>query len=342
LLDDDIRSLPDDSISVREAFIHCETVKQPGRLEQWSASTVEVLRREIAPLMRWCDMSGAEQAYRLDLLVAQMQIAVVKGSSRLNDLRAEFLNRVNNLQMNLNPVKEKATAIQRVRSADFWSGVTIEMLEQIREEFRGIMRYQLEVDPPRSKPVVYDILEQPGEIQYGQRSALLASVDMVAYRLRVEEALRELFQTNPVLEKIRLGLPVSDEDLNALKSLVLTQHPDINLDDLMDFYPQEAAHLDDILRTIVGMDSDVVRDRFTAFVQKNPTLTARQTHFVQMLVNHISRYGKLETEKLYDAPFTSLHSDGIDGVFKDDGQIAELIAIVNSFNPPRAGESITS
>lgn len=341
LLDGDIRSLPDDSISVREAFIQCETVKQPGRLEQWSASTVDVLRREIAPLMRWCDISGAEQAHRLDLLVTQMQIAIVRGSGRLNDLRAEFLNRVSNLQMNLNPVKEKAAVIQRVRSADFWNGITIEALEQTREELRGIMRYQIEMDPPRPKPVVYDIQEDPGEIQYQHRSALLASVDMVAYRLRVEEALRELFQTNPVLEKIRLGLPVSDEDLNALKSLVLTQHPDINLDDLMDFYPQESAHLDDILRTIVGMDPDVVRDRFTTFVQKNPTLTARQMHFVQMLVNHISRYGKLETERLYEAPFTSLHSDGIDGVFENDRQVAELIALVSSFNPPRTGDSIT-
>jgi type I restriction enzyme R subunit len=314
-------------------------VKQPNRLEQWSASTVEVLRREIAPLMRWCDISGAEQAYRLDLLIAQMQIALLRGSSRLNDLRAEFLNRVNNLQMNLNPVREKSAVIQKVRTADFWNGLTVENLEEVREELRGIMRYQHEIDQPRPRPVVYDLQEDAADVQYRQRSALLSSVDMVAYRLRVEEALKELFHTDPVLEKIRFGLPVSDQDLSALKSLVLTQHPDINLDDLMDFYPQETAHLDEILRTIVGRDSNVVRERFTAFVGKNPKLTARQTQFVQMLVNHISRYGKLETEQLYEAPFTSLHSKGIDGMFEDDNQVAELIAIVSSFNQPQTGEA---
>lgn len=342
LIDGDVRSLADDSISVREAFMQVETVKHPGRLEQWSASTVDVLRREITPLMQWTDIGGSEQAYRLDLLIAQMQIALLKGAGRFSDLRAELLNRVNNLQMNVNPVKEKAEVIQRVRSGDFWATVTVEHLEEVRQELRGIMRYQHEMNVPRPTPIVYDIKEEGDEVRYEKRSTLLSSVDMVAYRLRVEEALKSLFATNPTLEKIRLGLPVSEADLESLRSLVLTQHPDIDISDLMDFYPQESAHLDDILRTIVGMDAETVRERFTSFVQKNVGLSARQTQFVQMLVNHISRYGKLETEKLYDAPFTSLHSDGIDGMFQDETQVAELIAIVQSFNPQAStGETLT-
>ncbi|MBX7135836.1 MAG: DEAD/DEAH box helicase family protein [Fimbriimonadaceae bacterium] len=342
LIDGDVRSLPDDSISVRELFMQVETVKQAGRLEQWSASTVDVLRRDITPLMQWADIAGSEQAYRLDLLIAQMQIALLKGAGKFSDLRAELLNRVNNLQMNLNPVKDKAEVIQRVRSGDFWTNVTVEQLEQVRQELRGIMRYQNQIDLPRPKPVVYDIQEQQAETRFEKRSALLSSVDMVAYRLRVEEALKSLFATNATLERIRLGLPVSEVDLEALRSLVLTQHPDIDIADLMEFYPQESAHLDEILRTIIGMEPEVVKERFTTFVQKNPALSARQTQFVQMLVNHISRYGRLETEKLYDPPFTSLHSDGIDGLFEDETQVNELLAIVQSFNPqPSTGEELT-
>jgi type I restriction enzyme R subunit len=284
--------------------------------------------------MQWIEIGGSEQAYRLDLLIAQMQLALLRGAGRFSDLRSDLLNRVNNLQMNLNPVKEKAEVIQRVRSGDFWANVTIEHLEQVRQELRGIMRYQNQLDPARPAPIIYDIQEHASEMRHEKRSALLSSVDMVAYRLRVEEALKTLFQTNPTLEKIRLGLPVSDGDLEALRSLVLTQHPDIDISDLMDFYPEETAHLDDILRTIVGMDPDAVRRRFTSFVQKNSGLTARQTQFVQMLVNHISRYGKLETDKLYEPPFTSLHNDSIDGMFTDENQVAELIAIVESFSPP--------
>jgi hypothetical protein len=42
-----------------------------------------------------------------------------------------------------------------------------------------------------------------------------------------------------------------------------------------------------------------------------------------MLVNHINRYGRLETERLYDAPFTSMHSGrAIDGMFEDDHHAA--------------------
>jgi type I restriction enzyme, R subunit len=35
---------------------------------------------------------------------------------------------------------------------------------------------------------------------------------------------------------------------------------------------------------------------------------------------------------LYEAPFTNLHQDGLEGVFSNDGDIEEIIAIVSEFN----------
>ena len=128
-----------------------------------------------------------------------------------------------------------------------------------------------------------------------------------------------------------MGLPVSDHDLQALVSLVLTQHPDINLNDLLDLYTDTALHLDDLLRAIIGLKKDLVRDRFTEFVQQHPTLNSKQTQFISMLINYIARNGGVSIEKLYDRPFTQIHTNGLDGVFTNEKEAQELLAHVCAF-----------
>ena len=59
--------------------------------------------------------------------------------------------------------------------------------------------------------------------------------------------------------------------------------------------------------------------------------------FLNLLKNHISRYGAIEIEDLYEPPFTTLHSDGLDGVFVDEKMANELISIIDSFKPQRYG-----
>ena len=57
-----------------------------------------------------------------------------------------------------------------------------------------------------------------------------------------------------------------------------------------------------------------------------------QIQFLDMLQNYIAKNGAIELEKLYDQPFTSISSEGVDGVFSDT-EIDDLIAIVERFQP---------
>ena len=41
----------------------------------------------------------------------------------------------------------------------------------------------------------------------------------------------------------------------------------------------------------------------------------------------------IEIDRLYEPPFTTVASDGVDGIFTDEAQIGELIRILETFQP---------
>ena len=51
-----------------------------------------------------------------------------------------------------------------------------------------------------------------------------------------------------------------------------------------------------------------------------------------MLKTHISKYGTLKLENLFEAPFTSFHTEGVYGVFQNEHQANEIINIVKDIS----------
>ena len=329
-----IATLPPESISVREKWREVQTVSHPDALHQFSAAIIETLRRDIAPLMQWIDIAGSRDAYDLDLLMTRTQTELVRGSLRVADLQAELIDRISQLKMNLNPVRERLTAIQQARSAEFWRTVTAPALDTLRSELRGIMQYR-QWDPGTGEPRLTDITEDQTGIVTGFHAGLSTANNMAIYRERVGSALRRLFTQDPTLQKIRRGEPVTPADLDSLASLVLTHNPAVDLHTLREFYPETAGGLEDMIRSIVGMEPEAVDARFVTFAAKYP-LTGSQTQFLAMLKREIAAHGRISIDRLYDSPFTAVHSDGLDGVFGEERQVQELLQIIRGFEPPKA------
>lgn len=228
-------------------------------------------------------------------------------------------------------MREKAGIIKRVKSEAYWNDVSVTGLEDARHQLRDIMHHRAKRGSQGVPPKVVDITEDAGQMQFARRSASLTAVDNKVYKQIVEAELKKHFETNPVLKNIRAGEALSDREIDSLVSLILTQHPDVRRDHLEEFFSEIAGPLYLAIRTIVGMDPDAVREKFTAFVQKHPKLSAKQTRFLAMLQNHIARYGTIEVERLYDDPFTVVDADGPDGVFEDEADLTDLIKLVRSF-----------
>ena len=193
------------------------------------------------------------------------------------------------------------------------------------------MQYRL-ASALKMPPRVLDVKEDGALIERKRYVPKLDGLELVAYRNRVLKVLNDIFEQNDTLKKIKAGQPVSEADLQALVSLVLTQDPSLDLTDLLEYYPETAGHLDLAIRAIIGLDSGTVRARFTDFVAHHAELNSHQVKFLDLLQNHLARFGSIEVGDLYEAPFTMLHSDGLDGLFPDESQATAILEIIASFN----------
>lgn len=324
----DLRSLPTESVEVRPHALTLEKfLTNEERFAELDAVMHRVLEEELAALMQWRPLEGQSDAYQFDLLVTRLQSEILNRSSKVQDLRTIFTEALSELPRNLTQVKAKLELIDRLLDREFWAGEeTAQMvldLEEARLELRGLMKYRPKPDRSRVAPVIIDV-EEDSEAEVREDIAVpIKGLELTAYRNRVLGVLTRLFTESTALQKIRRGEPISEEELGELQAMVLEQDETLDLNALRGFYPEFSDNLAQILQNIVGLEADAVDAIFTEFVQSHPGLQARQIKFLEMLKNHIGRYGAIELEQLYEAPFTRLAPEGPEDVF-DEKTIDDL------------------
>ena len=150
------------------------------------------------------------------------------------------------------------------------------------------------------------------------------------YRKRLKTILDQMVADNVTLQKIHRGEPISEVDLETLTSTILTTNPGVNLSVLNEFYGRTAEQLHETIRELIGLKPEMVEAHFQQFLHAHPTLTAKQTQFMNLLKNYIAQNGSIEVDKLFEAPFTSIAHEGIDGVFSTD-DADELMGVLKPF-----------
>jgi type I restriction enzyme R subunit len=344
LLLGDIRAVRDTgAIDVRDRAKELELLADGDRLQHFAAATKADLLSIVAPLQHHRSIRGDEDAYRFDLLITRLEIELLRGgpeAPKVQDLRARVEEAVELLAKNQNPVKARADSIQQVRSKEFWAKVEVQHLEGLRRELRGIMKYQQLLPTSRVAPLVYDVTDDG--VVAEPYFPKLEGLQLVEYKQRVEQVLREHFAANPILLRIRSGQSVREEELESLARLVLEIDDKANVKQLAGHDPETRRSLLSVFRGLVGLDAAAVEHAFARFVEKHPRLSAQQLRFLQVLQNYIAQNGGIELERLYEPPFTVLHAESMDGLFQGPQEIDELLAILSAFEPVRVQPSPSS
>lgn len=336
LLRADINDLPDTSVAVKRQLRVVHQLQQTQQLQQFDGKTQHLLANTIAPLMS-ARVLRDKHATALDKLIAGIQCCLVEQASCFEDGKIALLAELDKLAVNIQAVRQKDALIAEVRSADFWLQPSIDKLENARQELRGIMKYR-QTGSTGGYAMPSTSTGDDG-VQVNERKVVIAGAsEAMIYRRRLKDILAGMLAANPTLQKIHKGEPIAETELKTLTSTILTSHPGVSLEVLNEFYGRTADQLHLTVREIIGLDAHAIEEHFKQFLHAHPSLTAQQVRFMNLLKNYIAQHGSIVIETLYDAPFSSISHEGIDGVFAP-ADVTELVAVLKPFlkNPDQPG-----
>ena len=230
-------------------------------------------------------------------------------------------------------VKQKEGLIKLPLDKDFWKQEGITHLEQIRYGLRDLIKY---IDKEDQKYVTTDFEDELYESKvvvtdYAEASIVPYESPFMNNINRLEEIIREN-QNNITIDRIRNGQQITKEELKSLEVLLFNGR--LKKEDLEKELGQELDLVCFIIE-LTGLSEEHVVEAFANFINKYQ-LNSIQIEFLDTIKQFLTRNGKIDPMKLYDAPFKTFHSLGIDGIFNDE-QADKIFKIVEKVNKESIG-----
>src|SRR3954453_23982370 len=295
--------------------MHLQAVQKYQDHKAWDAlndDDRETLQEEVAGLPS--ELEADEIESRLfDLLALRMQLATVEHNAsgfEKDRKKAVEIAMLMEEKSAIPAVKEQLGYLQAMQETDFWVGIDIAGLEEMRLRLRELVPLL----DKKERHVVYTDFED--EIT-GVKDGDLVSIPRmtgVQYQKKVEQYL-QAHLANIVIHRLRTNQPLTKSDLRELESMLMKIGEADGETLLKGLLAQsKAPSLVHFVRGLVGMDRAAAHAAFSKLLS-NQSLTPPQIRFVEMIIEQLTARGVIEPGALYEAPFTGLHAGGPDGLF---------------------------
>ncbi|MBI2342969.1 MAG: DEAD/DEAH box helicase family protein [Deltaproteobacteria bacterium] len=328
-LREDIKSLPEKSVLIKEKASLFAQVKENNYWVGFDAETITQLERDIRPLMKLRSDEDFE-ALKFDINVIELQRAwLLSNAEAVQRLQDKIVDKVKNLPLTLNQVRAKEELLQKIKSGNFWKALPYEKTEEMRMALRGIMKHRARRTEEQEKLDLEDITIVKEFLEFGPE---LERASVAQYRKMVEEKIRQLVQDNEVLQRLKNGEELDEYDIQKLADILRAEEPYVTEELLRRVYDNREAAFIDFIRHMLGLEklktrTEAVTQAFDTFIAKHNDLTGNQIQFLQVLRTFILERGKLQKPDLIHRPFTNLHPQGIRGLFTPS-QVNEIIGFV--------------
>ena len=204
------------------------------------------------------------------------------------------------------------------------------MFDELADKLSALMKYR-EGDGLPLGPVKFDftdVLKTKEIVEFGPEHS---SVSVSKYREMVEKLILDLTESNPILQKIKNGNPVTIAEAEELAALLHDQHPNITEDLLKRVYKNRKAKFIQFIKHILGLEilesyPDTVSKAFDHFIRSHTNLSSQQLDFLNLLKEFILEKETVQKRDLIESPFTILHPDGIRGLFSPK-EIDEILKL---------------
>ena len=348
-----ISEIPLDSYTVKR---NLKEVRDVWNDDYWTFINVDkfrFLRMKLSPLLRF--VPGTNPAivsfiskmekfglyYLEDLSSRGVSSALWKDSrdiidSRIKNLLESIKEDISLLPTTIDAVKNELVLINDILTGSFENDLSLSKIDDAKVRLAPLMKYKREKPSILIELDLADIIEQRNWVVLRKDSK---KIYVEEYKKRVEERILKLAEEHPVLNKLKMGIDVSVEDLIKLEETLITEFnsDEISLDEenMLKAFGVKPGSFIDFVKHVLKLENlpsyyDIVKKSFDAFILSH-NYNADQSRFLRAVQSVFIERRKLEEADLYDEPFTNFGDSAVDRFFMEE-EIKEIIELINEIS----------
>ena len=222
-------------------------------------------------------------------------------------------------------VRAELLLIQDLQTLEFWQGIHLVTLEDVRCRLRNLM-HLLDKD---EKEVVYTNFEDEVFCVKDVTGTYSSpGIDLVQYRKKTELYIKE-HQDQLTIQKLKRNKPITQTDLDVLEGLLLDASGMSDIDEYREKVLEDKP-LGTFIRELVGLDMHAAKEAFSDFLDEG-VYNAQQINFVNKVIDYLMHNGVLDMAHIFEPPFTDDHHEGAYGFFDED-KVVELFGRIRKIN----------
>lgn len=308
---------------------HRREVEKYAKAEAWKCLTSEELielSNNLAELPSELEQE-AEEAKRFDLLILNLQLALLRAEPAFERLRDQVKEIAGLLEEKsvIPMVRKHMLLIQDIQSDEWWQDVTTPMLESVRRHLRDLVRL---IEKRKRMPIYTDFKDEMGIEVSVHFSGLDAGTSFDKFRAKARAFLKE-HENHPTVQKLRMNKALTENDLNELELMLIDSGVGGKED--IERAKTESQGLGLFVRSLVGLDREAAKQALAGFLI-GKTLSASQIEFVNLIVDYLTEQGVIDASILYESPFTDLAPHGPEGLFS----AAQLEVLISALDHVKA------
>ncbi|GMV27627.1 MAG: hypothetical protein AMXMBFR58_36580 [Phycisphaerae bacterium] len=309
---------------------HLRTVEEFSERERWDRLTeadAHTIGDVLAPLPNGLPPEDV-LAQQFDLLCLKIQISLLSGGHGFEALRDKVRDLADRLEAkkNVPMVAEHIELIVAIQAEEWWTDVTLPMVEDVRRKLRGLIQF---IDRTARPPIITDFEDEMGDVEDKAVPVTQTGFSPYQYRKKVERYIREN-ENHVVVAKLKRNLPLTPADLASLESM-LFDSPEVESRERFEQVFGKDLSLVVFIRKLVGLDRAAAKQAFAVYLD-GAGFGANQIRFVETVIDYLTQNGVMDPGILYEPPFTDFHYEGLDGVFPSHDHADNIVSIIRSFN----------
>lgn len=220
----------------------------------------------------------------------------------------------------LTEIKNNLELLDKCSDGKYWFEIDFNTTNEITNKIALLMKYK-----PKNeiKPAHFDLEDAISSISDIEINH--PSVNIKEYEENILKTIQSLINKSATLQKLFIGAPLDNEDLENLKNDMLSLG--LSEEQLCKVFDCKSNDMVQILKNIINKKEYKLPFLLDKFIETH-TLNSNQIEFIKAIKHYVIEKHNITRRDLMQNPFTKYHKMGILGMFKGS-LMNELVEIID-------------